>query len=918
MEHPPKTPDKRLTGRSVMSDFDQGSSRPLFSEGTPLSVCEPEGDSFYDSSDSVRPTARLLAVVIICIAALLLFSGAWIIPAMSRQEKVAGYVAPEGSPSLLAEKKLEKHFPVIAKIGAAQVVMVIEAKEGFDTVLTPAVEAFSRNVSRMVRTDSRTVSMFPSVVGYYIGGIQVGLPPRAYILEQGYLSPDRKMTVIVFMATRPPPPEDGKVLSSWQITARIMSFMRDLEAYPPEGATVRITGNPAISYDNMNDRSISMLEGAELHILPLAMLVMAYIIRDPRLLLIPPLALAVTFVTACLFVIPVSWICPYFTADIPPCMGSLTMALSLDYSLFLLTRFNENVAVRLNLQDNIDSIIAHTCRTITVSGLLITVAFCGAVTMPEKNLQAAGLALGATTLANLLVNATLTPAILLIIGPFLERTEYLLDMCPGGKPGRSAGRAGLQATRPLSLGGFPAIEGCDERASFWFRVIRCVERCPRAAVLMVFIVFAPILMQLPKLRTTATPYAMLPDNLESLQGLRALDREKFPAGRYEPYFLLFETDNPLNVEEGYFATASGMNSPILTEASFDAMLGFCERAKKEIGGISGFLGFVYMIDQQMPFKRAERLSKPQNMSQLSVKDSRWKHLYASVLSSHVKGNAALIQVHTEFLPRGSGAGDWVFHFRDLMEDWMSTHPGLYVSLTGGASVPADIRKAVIDAMPMYMGVSVFFIMLLVLGLFRSILLPLRLAFALCFTLGATFGIATLVYQSRLLWGVFPFLAHYDGLTFQAVPIATCICVALGLDYDIFLISRIVELRKAGYSDRDSIVHGVAKSGAIISGAGLIMALAFSGLFFAPKLFYQQFALLLVSSVLLDTFVVRTVLVPALMLAAEGWNWWPAQMPEPNGSSPFVPLAAVGVEDYAEAFGSRAMKRAEYAETSNDV
>lgn len=71
---------------------------------------------------------------------------------------------------------------------------------------------------------------------------------------------------------------------------------------------------------------------------------------------------------------------------------------------------------------------------------------------------------------------------------------------------------------------------------------------------------------------------------------------------------------------------------------------------------------------------------------------------------------------------------------------------------------------------------------------------------------------------------------------------------------------------------------------MISGAGVIMALAFTGLLFSDKLVFQQFGLLLIVSVLFDTFVVRTVLVPALMLIAEDFNWWPRQMPIPRFDS----------------------------------
>jgi len=183
------------------------------------------------------------------------------------------------------------------------------------------------------------------------------------------------------------------------------------------------------------------------------------------------------------------------------------------------------------------------------------------------------------------------------------------------------------------------------------------------------------------------------------------------------------------------------------------------------------------------------------------------------------------------------------------------------------------------SMPVYLGAILIIVMLIVFVMFGSAFLPIRLAVAIVFTLAATFGVTVLVYQTPLLHGIFPWLAHYDGLCYQVIPMASCVAVALGIDYDIFLVSRIVEYRMLGLSDSKSIVQGVARTGGIISGAGLIMSLAFSGLFFSDKLMHQQIALTLVTSVLLDTFVVRTVLVPALMMIARQWNWWPRSVPE---------------------------------------
>merc|ERR1711920_495425 len=102
------------------------------------------------------------------------------------------------------------------------------------------------------------------------------------------------------------------------------------------------------------------------------------------------------------------------------------------------------------------------------------------------------------------------------------------------------------------------------------------------------------------------------------------------------------------------------------------------------------------------------------------------------------------------------------------------------------------------------------------------------------------------------------LKSFYGVAFEVVPMVTGVAIALGLDYDILVVSRVVEFRKRGYTDRASVFRGATKASAVISGAGLIMVLAFSGLLFSDKLLMQQFGVLLIVSALLDTFVVRTI------------------------------------------------------------
>ena len=101
-----------------------------------------------------------------------------------------------------------------------------------------------------------------------------------------------------------------------------------------------------------------------------------------------------------------------------------------------------------------------------------------------------------------------------------------------------------------------------------------------------------------------------------------------------------------------------------------------------------------------------------------------------------------------------------------------------------------------------------------------------------------------------------------------------VIVGVGLDYDIFLLTRVLEYRHAGLGEAEAVVAGLSQTGHIITAAGVIMAIAFSGLLLSTEAVLNQLAFLLVFAVLVDTFIVRSMLVPAIMSALGRLNWWP--------------------------------------------
>ncbi len=111
-----------------------------------------------------------------------------------------------------------------------------------------------------------------------------------------------------------------------------------------------------------------------------------------------------------------------------------------------------------------------------------------------------------------------------------------------------------------------------------------------------------------------------------------------------------------------------------------------------------------------------------------------------------------------------------------------------------------------------------------------------------------------------------------------------ILVGLALDYDIFLMSRVVEFRKLGWSDRASICLSIEKTGSIITAAGVIMSVSFAGLLLPKSTVLNQYGFSLFVGVMLDTFIVRSVVVPVIFTALDTnlinqFNWYPTVMPE---------------------------------------
>lgn len=185
----------------------------------------------------------------------------------------------------------------------------------------------------------------------------------------------------------------------------------------------------------------------------------------------------------------------------------------------------------------------------------------------------------------------------------------------------------------------------------------------------------------------------------------------------------------------------------------------------------------------------------------------------------------------------------------------------------------DVEDGVFGVMPLVVLVTLLGCIVMVGFIFRSIPCALRSIITIAFTLAIVYTMAHKVFVQGLLRD---FGVSAPGLFFMVPVMTFAIVLGLALDYDIFLLGRMVELRERGSGSLEAVIDGVAQTGHVITSAGIMMAIAFGGICLSEVIAMRQMAMIFVFAVLLDTFVVRTAVTPALTAALGDLNWWPRQ------------------------------------------
>jgi len=213
----------------------------------------------------------------------------------------------------------------------------------------------------------------------------------------------------------------------------------------------------------------------------------------------------------------------------------------------------------------------------------------------------------------------------------------------------------------------------------------------------------------------------------------------------------------------------------------------------------------------------------------------------------------------------------------ILPETLGRVPQVSYAVTGSTAQNYDDIAALRTRTPLVLGVVAVLAFVLLLVAFRSVAIPLVSISLNLLSVGAAYGLITLVFQDGHLAGPLGF-TRYGGIV-PWIPLFIFVFLfGLSMDYHVFILSRIRELRARGASTRDAVVGGIASSAGVVTSAAVIMVAVFSVFATLSLIQLKTLGVGLAAAVLIDATVVRGVLLPACPGSYCGWLCVPSSCP----------------------------------------
>lgn len=662
------------------------------------------------------------------------------------------------------------------------------------------------------------------------------------------------------------------------------------------GSQIYVTGNAGISNDLLTSIR-ETIDKATLVTILLVIVLLLIIYRSPVAIFVPLITIGISYLVARGIVgYAASWGVKISTL-MDAYLVVMLFGIGTDYCLFMVSRFKEELLRNEHLTATVES-FRHIGPVILASATTVIVALLCLVISKFSMNQTTGIALAIGVAVTLLASLTLTPALISLFG---RRLLW---------PARFQARG-------------PSLDG------LWTRIGRQLVRHPAFFAVPIILLMVVPYLALRNINTSADMLSQMPQNLGSVTGFNIL-RSHFPSGEISPAYVLIESPQGSLLQTGPLkqiaATAESIQkikgvasveyfsapAPELLTWSQDSRnavnaaaqgslsrLSFFSSLGNNLQGLavsypgvlksSNFNQAVANLQQISAFAAQLQSGGTQNTAAILSEISRAGSDIAGDLQAlsaefdlqgktpltawlqaeyfSEDGSIARINVVLQNDPYSPAAINTIKEIRDSVPAAIQSTPlansSVYVG--GETATQADILAVNDTDFLRVLALAIVGILIVTIILLRSLLAPLYMVVTVVFNFGATLGISTWLFLDVL---------KQDSITYMLPIFIFIILIAVGSDYNIFLVSRIRE-ESHKLPLKEAISHAVANTGGVITACGIILAGTFGTLMLAPLQLVFQIGAAIAIGIIIDTFLIRALVIPSLATLAGRWSWWPS-------------------------------------------
>ncbi|HEY1987734.1 MAG TPA: MMPL family transporter [Terracidiphilus sp.] len=491
----------------------------------------------------------------------------------------------------------------------------------------------------------------------------------------------------------------------------------------------------------------------------------------------------------------------------------LGLGLGIDYALLMVSRFREAVCTGCGGPAAAMIAARQAGRTLMISASTVAIGFLALLTVPISEIRSIGVAGFLVAGISVLLTNTLVPALLTLLGPRIDAGRLpFVPMLDANRAARTGNR--------------------------WRRWGRMIVAHPWSALLLAATPLLLLAWQATRLDTSLPKGNWLPESAESVHALHTLERIDRAGVVYSLRVLVeLPKDSIAQTDEGWNAL---------------------DRLSKRIAA-----------DPRSARVISITTIAEGNRSALTDIPRETRRTFLSG-----DGRAALIEV----LPAGSVSlrdqVRWLRELRTTGGEALTGVPGTTLQIGGIPALNADYQTIVTKRfIPVTVMVVTGTLVALLAG-FRSLFAAVKAIALNLLSVASSFGALVLVFQDGHGSGLLG-VQGGTGSVFPLVPIVTfAIVFGLSMDYEVFLVARVLEARRCGLSEADAIPEGLARTAGLITSAAAIMIVVFAAFTFGNFLVVKMIGFTLAVAVFIDATLVRIVIGPALLRLAGDWNWWP--------------------------------------------